>query len=451
MTVTEPFDIVILGLSITSSWGNGHATTYRSLASGLAKRGHRILFLERNAEWYENNRDEPNPVGVMVGIYESFDELISRFEHEVARARFVILGSFVPEGARIADWLTSITGPRTAFYDIDTPITLAQLRLGQREFIARDQIPRFDAYLSFTGGPLLRQIESEFGVPMARPLYCSVDPQRYRPLPPVDRWHLGYLGTYSPDRQPLLEELLLEPARRWPEGRFAVMGPMYPAGIAWPSNVVRDIHLSPREHPGFYSSQRFTLNITRAEMKKTGYSPSVRLFEAGACAVPVISDWWDGLDCFFKIGEQVLVASNSEDVLRILRDLSPERRREIGQAARSEILAKHTAERRAMELESYMREIDDNAAADTSRGHRRRGKHTGWMASGVAPESTRLEASGGVDEEPGGSPYSRYLQQPTGTLPGNGGSSGETARTQTKSADGTGGNAHGHVGGPEIR
>ena len=389
-------DIVILGLSVTSSWGNGHATTYRGLIRGLAARGHRILFLERNQEWYAGNRDEPKPAGATTVLYDTADQLIDAHEAAVRDARLVVLGSFVPDGVRIGEWVTSVARGRTAFYDIDTPVTLAKLAAGEREYISPELIPRFDLYLSFTGGTTLRHIESRYGAPAARPLYCSVDTELYRPVTRPCRWDLGYLGTYSADRQPAVDRLLVEPARRWKEGRFAVVGPMYPKGIEWPENVFREIHLSPREHPAFYAEQRFTLNVTRAAMRQAGYSPSVRLFEAGACAAPMISDWWDGLDSFFEIGREVLVSSGPEQTLRYLRDVSDERRLEMGQAARARVLAEHTPEQRAMQLERYWKEADDNVSAHTARRDGRGGAVDHGLGAGVASERERPPSSGAI-------------------------------------------------------
>lgn len=348
--------IVILGLSITSSWGNGHATTYRSLAKGLAQAGHQVLFLERDAPWYEGNRDEPNPAGATTVLYNGVDELITNAESSVRSADLVIVGSFVPEGIAIGRWVTSTAGGVTAFYDIDTPVTLSKLRDGTCEYLTEELVRNYSMYLSFTSGPTLNLIEGRYGSPMVRALFCSVDPEQYVPLPRLAKWDLGYLGTWSEDRQASLDKLLLQPARMWSAGRFAVVGPQYPETVEWPANVDREIHLSPREHPVFYGSQRFTLNITREAMKAAGYSPSVRLFEAGACGVPVISDWWEGLDTMFEPGREVLLAEGPEDTLRYLRDLSERERLQIGAAARKRILAEHTPARRAEQLEEYVRE-----------------------------------------------------------------------------------------------
>ncbi len=354
--------IVILGLSITSSWGNGHATTYRGLVRELARRGHDVLFLERETPWYSAHRDLPNPPFGRTELYHSLEDLDARFGREAEQADMAIVGSFVPEGAAAGEWVLDHARGVTAFYDIDTPVTLGKLDRGECEYLDPKLISRNRLYLSFTVGPLLRRIESHYGSPMARVLACSVDPEVYYPEPAAHRWDLGYLGTYSEDRQPFLDCLMLEPARRWPAGRFIVAGPLYPDSISWPRNVERVEHLPPYEHRAFFNEQRFTLNLTRAEMKAAGYSPSVRLFEAAACGAAIISDYWTGLESFFDIGSQILTAGCPDDVLRILRDLEPEEAAAIGARARARVLAEHTATRRAAELESYYAEARRNGA-----------------------------------------------------------------------------------------
>ncbi len=348
--------VVVLGLSITSSWGNGHATTYRGLLRELARRGHEVTFLERDVPWYAAHRDLPNPVFCATRLYQGLDELERQHAPLVAEADAVILGSYVPDGVAVGEWLCATARGLKAFYDIDTPVTLAKLARGEHDYLSPSLIPRFDLYLSFTGGPTLRRLEDELGSPMARALYCSVDERAYQPLQVPTRYDLGYLGTYSADRQPQLEELLLGPARAMPDARFAVVGPQYPAEIAWPSNVERAAHLAPPEHPAFYAAQRFTLNLTRADMVAAGWSPSVRLFEAAACGVPVISDMWEGLLALFRPGEEILFAESGEAVARVLRNCAEEQRRAIGAAARARVLAAHTAAVRARELEAHLME-----------------------------------------------------------------------------------------------
>jgi spore maturation protein CgeB len=342
--------LVVLGLSITSSWGNGHATTYRSLLREMAARGHRVHFLERDVPWYASNRDAGACEGVTVDLYGSREELQDRFAEEVRQADGVVVGSYVPEGVAVGDWVQATAGGLTAFYDIDTPVTLGKLARGDEEYLSPDLIPRFDMYLSFTGGPTLRRLEQEFGARRAEALYCAVDESRYRVLERPRLWDLGYLGTYSDDRQPTLERLLIEPARRLPQMKFVVAGPQYPSTIDWPANVERIEHLPPERHPDFYASQRFTLNVTRKDMIAAGWSPSVRLFEAGACGVPIISDHWDGLDSLFPEGAAIVIGRSSDDVVDLLQTLPDEQRRRIGRIAQDIVLKAHTGTARASEL-----------------------------------------------------------------------------------------------------
>jgi spore maturation protein CgeB len=354
---TQRMRIVILGLSITSSWGNGHATTYRGLVRELVRRGHEVLFLEREVPWYASHRDMPRPPSGRTELYADLADLKDRFTHAVRGADLVVVGSYVPQGVEVGAWVQRTARGVSAFYDIDTPVTLAKLARGDFEYLSPELIPGYALYLSFTGGPLLKRIERELGSPAARPLYCSCDPELYAPQEREPLWDLGYLGTYSDDRQPVLERLMLAAARGLPSGRFVVAGPQYPASIAWPANVARVEHLAPPEHPAFYNSQRFTLNVTRADMVRAGYSPSVRLFEAAACAVPIISDAWEGLDTFFRPGEEILLSRSGEETRRYLQEVPEAERQELGRKARARVLAAHTAAHRAETLEDYTRSV----------------------------------------------------------------------------------------------
>jgi spore maturation protein CgeB len=347
--------IVVIGLSVTSSWGNGHATTYRALLSALARRGHAVTFLERDVPWYRERRDLVSPDGWTVHLYQSLQDLPRAFGKLIHDADLVIIGSYVPDGIAIADWVTSHTQGVVAFYDIDTPVTLAGLEAGL-DYLSAAMIPRFDLYLSFTAGPALGMIENMYGSPMARVLYCSADLDLYRPIDAPERWALGYLGTYSADRQPQLESLLLSTARDCADSRFVVAGAQYPDGLSWPANVERIEHLAPARHAEFFSAQSFTLNVTRADMRALGFSPSVRLFEAAACGAAIISDHWPGLETVFVPNSEILVASTTRDVVEILCDMSDDTRRAIAERGRRRLLRDHTPDHRARQLEGYYRE-----------------------------------------------------------------------------------------------
>ena len=320
--MSRSLDIVIIGLSLSSSWGNGHATTFRSLIGGLAVQGHKVCFLEKDVPWYASQRDLENPHFCELFYYQDNADLLATHSSRIRAAGAVIVGSYVSDGVQLID-------------------ELAALDRGDEEYLARRQMPVFDTYFSFSGGEVLRRLEQQYGVRDARALYCSVDTNLYRNTGEACCWDLGYLGTYSPDRQPTLERLLLEPARRLPQMRFVVAGPQYPADIDWPDNVERIDHLPPAQHASFYSRQRFTLNVTRADMIAAGWSPSVRLFEAAACATPVISDAWRGLHELLPDREAILIAHGADDVVDILENLSTVERGRIGQAARHRILNEH--------------------------------------------------------------------------------------------------------------
>ncbi|TNC71666.1 CgeB family protein [Rubellimicrobium roseum] len=354
--MTRPLDIVLLGLSLSSAWGNGHATTFRALLRGLAAEGHRVLFLERDMPWYAGaHRDLPDPDFCELVLYDDLDAMLARFAPRLRMADAVIVGSYVPDGIRLIDRLAVMDLRQLAFYDIDTPVTLAGLDAGHEEYLAARQIPLFDLYFSFSGGEVLDHLEQRRGARRAEALYCSVDPTAYAPDPLAPkRWDLGYLGTYSDDRQPTLEALLLEPARRRPDLRFVVAGPQYPAHIDWPANVERIEHLPPADHAAFYNAQRFTLNVTRAAMRRMGWSPSVRLFEAAACGTPIVSDDWRGLTDLLPAPGSIRIASGPEDVLAALALPEPERQA-MGRAARARVLAGHTGRARARELAHALR------------------------------------------------------------------------------------------------
>lgn len=352
----ESLNIVIIGLSITSSWGNGHATVYRGLVRELALRGHEVLFLERDNPMHVANGDLPEPSYGRTAIYYSVADLRTRFAEAVTEADCVIIGSWVQDGIEVIKWVLSAARGVAAFYDLDTPVTLNAAASGRCEYLDLPLMRGLDLYLSFAGGPILTVLEEEFHVQRARPLYCAADPSAYYPQAVDKQFDLGYLGTYAADRQPTLKRLLIGPATQWHEGRFVVAGALYPAEIVWPQNVERISHLSPEEHRDFYNRQRFTLNVTRAEMIRAGFSPSVRLFEAAACGIPVISDRWDGIDKFFEPGTEILLADTTREVLDILQEMPPEEASGVGERARQRVLAEHTAAHRVAELEVMIAE-----------------------------------------------------------------------------------------------
>ena len=357
--------IVVYGLTITSSWGNGHATTYRALCKALAARGHVLTFVEKDVEWYRGNRDLPTPSYCKVVLYEDWNSEGAKLIALAKDADAVVVGSYFPDAIAATEQLLQAGCGPLLFYDIDTPITMAALRAhGRCEYLDASMIPSYAAYLSFTGGPALQELETRFGSPHAVPLYCSVDADAYAPVAARDayRCDLSYLGTYAADRQPKLVRLLDGAARLLPQSHFLVAGPQYPAATVFAPNVQRITHLPPAEHPAFYSSSRFTLNLTRDDMVAAGYSPSVRLFEASACGAAIVSDAWQGMEEFLTPGEEILLPKDAAEVAGILRDLSDDERHRMGQRARERILSAHTSTHRAQQFEAVVSALPRLAA-----------------------------------------------------------------------------------------
>ncbi len=391
----------VFGLTISSAWGNGHATPWRGLCRALATRGHQVTFFERDVPYYAAHRDAPNPEGCELRLYAQWADVQGVAREVVSGADAAMVTSYCPDAQEASDLVLRTPRVVKVFYDMDTPVTLARLASGaQVEYVPRDGLAPFDLVLSFTGGRALDALQQQLGAREVAPLYGSVDPTAHHPVPtdPDRHFDFTYLGTYSPDRQAALESLFIEPARRRPGRRFALAGSMYPTdGFPWQPNIFYLAHMPPTRHPSFYSSSGWTLNITRGPMAEMGFCPSGRLFEAAACGTPVVSDWWDGLDTFFRPGSEIVIARTTDDVLAAL-DIDADARRQIAQAARARTLAEHTADVRAAELEALIERQQSGATGCPPSSHLRhpqRGSHVGNHSGSGAGQS---HAAAGVLE-----------------------------------------------------
>lgn len=359
--------LTLFGLTISSSWGNGHATPYRAILRALHRMGHQVHFFEKDVEYYRSRRDFESCDYCRLTFYEDWDSVRRLALDDAACSDAVITASYLPEGQRINDEILELARPLRVYYDLDTPVSLRNLECGGVNYLRRDQIPAFDLVLSFAGGPILRQLRSEYGARLARPLYGCVDPDDYRRAESRDNssCDLSYMGTYAPDRQPGVEKLFLDPARRNPEKRFVLAGSMYPWDWRWPANVRRIEHVAPGEHSAFYSSSRLTLNITRAEMARNGWCPSGRFFEAAACGTPLISDSWEGLDQFFDTRREIRVVHETAEVEEALR-LPDQELQTMAERARLRTLQEHTGEVRGRQLLKYLAQARDWNAVGTT-------------------------------------------------------------------------------------
>ena len=343
--------LTIFGLTVSSSWGNGHATLWRGLIRALHADGHQVTFVERDVPWYAEHRDVTDLPGGRLLLYREWDEVLAE-RRSLLDADAVIVTSYCADAIAATRLIEAEARCTRVFYDLDTPVTLAAIAAGKAvTYLPPEGLGGYDLVLSYTGGPALDALRERLGARRVAPLYGHVDPDAHRPMPAQDlfRGDLSYLGTYAADRQPLVEALFLRPADAVPGGRFVLGGSGYPADFAWRRNVYFMGHVGPADHPAFFCSSRLTLNVTRRDMAASGWCPSGRLFEAAACGAPIVSDDWPGLDAFFTPGEDILLAGGPDDVAAALGRSDAELARIAG-AARERVLARHSSAVRAREM-----------------------------------------------------------------------------------------------------
>jgi len=344
--------IVIFGLTISSSWGNGHATLWRGLCRSLARLGHDIVFFERDVPYYAGARDCDGCPGVRLILYPNWDSVVPQALEHVTEADVIVVSSYCPDAIEATELAGEKRRGLLAFYDLDTPVTLSRIKNRENvDYIGPRGLADFDLVLSFTCGAALAALKTELGARRVVALYGHVDPAVHRPVAPQAHYaaDLSYLGTYSKDRQAALEELFVRAAHRRSQQRFLIGGAQYPPDFPWSPNIYFVRHLPPSEHPAFFSSSRLTFNVTRASMARAGWCPSGRLFEAAACRTAVLSDWWPGIEDFFTPGSEILVTSSDEETLAALDLDAPEVAR-IARAAQQRVLDEHTSDHRAAEF-----------------------------------------------------------------------------------------------------
>ena len=342
----------MFGLSVSSSWGNGHASLWRGLIGALTACGHRVTFFERDVRYYADNRDLTMlPDGGTLVLYPSWPEVLERARRAIGEADVAMVTSFCPDALGATDLVCDVDVLR-CFYDLDTPVTLDRLAACEPvPYLGPDGLAPFDLVLSYTGGGALDAMRSRLGARRVAPLYGWADPAVYRRTQAAPHYEaaLSYLGTYAADRQETLGRLLLEPARARPHSRFVIGGAQYPVDFPWSDNIFFVRHLPPQQHPAFFSSARLTLNVTRAAMARMGHCPSGRLFEAACCGTPILTDRWDGIDGFFEPGQEILVADTASEASDAL-DLDECTLAAVAIRARARVLGAHTAAHRAQTM-----------------------------------------------------------------------------------------------------
>lgn len=347
-------NIGFYGSSLLSSYWNGAATYYRGLLKALSALGHDITFYEPDAYERQQNRDIDPPDWCRVVVYPG---TIAALRNVAARARdhdVVVKASGVGfEDDLLFKLVLEAARPDALriFWDVDAPATLAELA-GAADHPLHDQIARVDMVLTYGGGDPVIYGYRALGARECIPIYNALDPQTHHPVEPQARFaaDLSFLGNRLPDRETRVEEFFLKPAAALRHLRFLL------GGSGWhdkplPSNVAAIGHVPTGDHNAFNNSPKAVINISRDSMALNGFSPATRVFEAAGAGACLISDHWAGLEMFLTPGEEVLVARDGQDVAEAMKSLTRERAHELGRAARARVLADHTYERRATEVD----------------------------------------------------------------------------------------------------
>ena len=352
-------DIAFFGSSLVSAYWNGAATYYRGIVRALAGRGHRVTFYEPDAFDRQRHRDMPDPDWATVVVYPGEgDDGVRRCLDAAATADVIVKAS----GVGVFDELLEAAVPEVGgagtlriFWDVDAPATLARMH-GDPADPFRAQVPKYDAVLTYGGGPPVVAAYEKLGARLCEPIYNALDPSTHFPVPPLSRFAaaLTFLGNRLPDREARVQDFFLDAARALPGEPCLLGGSGWGEGIELPDNVRNLGHVSTNDHNALNRSPKAVLNVSRESMAATGFSPATRVFEAAGASACLITDAWEGVDLFLEPGREVLVAESGADVAEHVRSLTEERSREIGEAALARVLAEHTYDRRAVRVEELL-------------------------------------------------------------------------------------------------
>ena len=350
--------IAFYGSSLLSSYWNGAATYYRGLLHALAAFGHEITFFEPDAFDRQAHRDIDIPDWCRVCVYPATPAALRRVVTAAGAADVVVKASGVGyEDDALLDGVVKAAAPGAVriFLDVDAPATLAAMDADPAHPV-RQALARLDMVLTYGGGEPVVAAYRGFGARDCVPIYNALDPATHHPVPPEPRFaaDLGFLGNRLPDREARVATFLFDAAARLPEARFLLGGSGW-LQDAVPANVAVLGHIPTADHNAFNVTPRAVLNISRADMAATGFSPATRVFEAAGAGACLATDPWRGIELFLQPGREVLVVRDGADLAEMLRALTPERAREIGDNARARVLAEHTYDRRAAQLDSLLR------------------------------------------------------------------------------------------------
>lgn len=351
--------IAFYGSSILSSYWNGAATYYRGLLRALATHGHEITFYEPDAFGRQQNRDIDPPDWCRIVVYPATPSDLRSAAAEAAAADVVVKASGVGyEDDALLAAVMDAARPEALkiFWDVDAPATLADLQ-AQPGHPLRLALKNLDLILTYGGGDPVVSAYEALGAAACIPVYNALDPDTHHPVPPEAKFaaDLAFLGNRLPDREARVEDFFLEPAAARPEASFLLGGSGW-ADRGLPANVRYIGHVSSRDHNAFNVTPKAVLNINRASMASTGFSPPTRVFEAAGAGACLITDAWTGLEMFLEPGREVLVARDGRDVAEIMARLTPEEATAIGRRALARVLRDHTYALRARQVDRLLRD-----------------------------------------------------------------------------------------------
>lgn len=350
--------IVFYGSSLLSSYWNGAATYYRGILGELAKRGYQITFYEPDAFDRQKHRDIDPPDWCRSVVYPATADAMRGVLAEAADADIVVKANGV--GVFDRELLEGVVaqakpGALKIFWDVDAAATLDEMRADPGHPV-RQALPGLDMVLTYGGGPPVVDAYRGFGAKLCEPVYNALDPSTHHPAPADPKFasDLAFLGNRLPDREARVEEFFLKPALLLADRGFLI------GGNGWdskpmPGNVRHLGHVYTHEHNAFNCTPLAVLNVARDSMANVGFSPATRVFEAAGAAACLITDAWEGIEQFLTPDREVLVARDGQDVADHLAALTPERARDIGQAALARVKAEHTYALRGAQVDALLR------------------------------------------------------------------------------------------------
>jgi spore maturation protein CgeB len=247
------------------------------------------------------------------------------------------------------------------FWDVDAPATLDRLEKDAGDPL-RTLLPRYDMVLTYGGGQPVIDAYARLHARTCVPIYNALDPLTHHPVEPLPHFvaDLSFLGNRLPDREARVDEFFLGAAWQLPEARFLLGGSGWESK-SLPRNVKYIGHVYTADHNAFNATPKLVLNVSRESMARYGFSPATRVFEAAGAAACLVTDAWEGIELFFEPERELLVARDGAEVAHHVERLDAAAAHRIGQAAYARVLAQHTYDHRAAQLEALL-EGRDHAA-----------------------------------------------------------------------------------------